>query len=322
MAIGDIATKANAAVGEATLPLVSIVAVVSVLAVLAAVPLLRENVSWDGGPVRYLGLSNDVDSLKSLSVHLIGSYGRLTQEGARMVAPRKILLMALSSLGLTGCAASLQDLHYAAVNKTRAEYSWYSKTSLSDRWNCGSDYAYGYKSGYYDAATGKACTLPAVPPPCYWSTKYQCCDGQKQIQDWYRGYQCGVAAAQGTGYPSFHDVPIGPQAPVINKDGCGACYAPTGCLCEDAVGTVAPPPPPMHTDLPAIPHLSSSQAAPTVDAQPIYPASAVSELGLIQDQPTLGLIGPAGPAELKSKLGMERTRTASATAPVGQVMQR
>ena len=77
----------------------------------------------------------------------------------------------------------------------------------------------------------------------------------KHIQDWYRGYQCGVAAAEGSGYPFFHDVPVGPQAPVINKDGCGACYSPTGCLCED-VGTPSMPP---QGELPEIPALVQQQ---------------------------------------------------------------
>ncbi len=230
-----------------------------------------------------------------------------------MVAPRKLLLMALSSLGLCGCAASWQDWHYAAVNKTRAEYAWYSNTSMSDRWNCGSDYAYGYKMGYYDAATGKGCTLPPVPPPCYWSTKYQCCEGQKHIQDWYRGYQCGVAAAQGSGYPSFHDVPLGPQAPVINKDGCGACYAATGCLCED----VATPEAPAAGQLPAIPHISSSQSAmAALPAPPVYQASAVGKSAVEQAGLGLGLIGPTGPAELKATT-TDSVRPASTTGLIG-----
>lgn len=244
-----------------------------------------------------------------------------------MVAPHKLLLMALGSLGLCGCAASWQDLHYAAVNKTRAEYAWYSSTSVSDRWHCGSDYAHGYKAGYYDAVTGKGCTLPPVPPPCYWSTKYQCCEGQKHIQDWYRGYQCGVAAAQGSGYPYFHDVPVGPQAPVINKDGCGACYAPTGCLCED----VATPGSPEYSDVPAIPHLSSSETAvAAIPSQPVYQASAESRPAPYALDGSLGLIGPTGPAEMKTKrsnpVRPASTSTANdsptnspATAPAGLI---
>jgi hypothetical protein len=216
-----------------------------------------------------------------LHIHLHGSYGRLTQEGARMVAPRYIILLAFSSLGLTGCAASLQDLHYSVVNKSRAEYAWYSGTTFGDRWNSGGDYAHGYKSGYYDASTGKGCVLPAVPPHCYWSTKYQSCEGQKQIQDWYRGYQCGVTAAQGAGYPYFHAVPIGPQAPVVNKDGCGMCYAPTGCLCEN------------ESELPVQLPMQMAKLDTSLASQT---SPAVHQEVVSQDSIDFGLIGPAGSA--------------------------
>jgi hypothetical protein len=198
-----------------------------------------------------------------------------------MVAPRYIILLALSSLSFTGCTACLQDLHYSVVNKTRAEYAWYSGTTFSDRWTSGSDYAHGYKSGYYDASTGRGCVLPAVPPHCYWSTKYQSCEGQAQIQDWYRGYQCGVTAAQGNGYPYFHTVPIGPQAPVINKDGCGMCYAPTGCLCENAVDMQ----PPVLTPMPMVRNEAASRMS-----------TALHQVTAGTQSDGLGLIGPTGSA--------------------------
>ncbi|MCC6510343.1 MAG: hypothetical protein IT423_14665 [Pirellulaceae bacterium] len=255
-----------------------------------------------------------------MRINLHGSYGRLTQEGARMVAPRYLLMLAFTSLGFSGCVASLQDAHYAVVNKSRAEYAWYSSTSFSDRWKCGSDYAYGYKMGYYDASTGKGCVVPAVPPPCYWSTKYQCCEGQKHIQDWYRGYQTGVAVAQGSGYPSFHTVPLGPQAPVLNKDGCGACYAPSGCLCENVpeAGQMA-----TEQQLPAIPHLSASQPQiATKMAVPVHQVSAVTSV-TPSSEADLGLIGPVGPAfEVRaSKTPSVRTADGS-MAPASRPMHR
>ena len=187
------------------------------------------------------------------------------------------------TFGLTGCASSMQDLHYSLVNKSRAEYAWYSNTTLSQRWNSGSDYAYGYKKGFSDAASGRGCVLPAVPPTCYWSTKYQCCEGQKHIQDWYRGYQCGVAAAQGSGYPSFHNIPVGPQAPVINKDGCGMCYAPNDCLAEH-----------------------STDGLPVNGQYESGVASSSTDLASLQK----GMIGPTGAAfDLKA---LSPIRTASA----------
>ncbi len=221
--------------------------------------------------------------MQTLPLNCLGLQGKLTEEGARMVAPRWYMLLAVTSLTFSGCAAALQDFHYTVVNKTRAEYAWLKCTSMADRWNAGSDFAHGYKSGFYDASTGKGCVTPALPPPCYWSTKYQSCEGQQQIQCWYRGYQSGVAAAQGYGYPSFHSAPLGPEAPTLNQNGCGACYGPTGCLCEhESTGgnqgveaQLAQASPPMTT------------ATPVGSYAPQLGASL--NLGL-----NLGLIGPTG----------------------------
>ena len=144
-----------------------------------------------------------------------------------------LLLVLLVVSTATGCSgfASMQDLHYSWTNKHRASAAWLSQTSSAQRRELGNDYAKGFKQGFYDASTGRGCKTPAVPPPCYWSTKYQSCDGQQCIQDWFRGYQCGVVAAEGKGFPGFHDVPVGPCAPTINNDGCHGCYSPDFCEC-------------------------------------------------------------------------------------------
>jgi len=135
-----------------------------------------------------------------------------------------------------GCAtgAGLQDAQYCLTNKTRAEVSWLTCNDCKQRWDLGSDYAKGYKRGFYEASTGRGCKVPAVPPPCYWSAKYQSCEGQEAIAAWYRGYQCGAAAAQGKGFPSFHEVPVGPCAPLINQTGCQGCYSQDNCACSEA----------------------------------------------------------------------------------------
>ena len=143
-------------------------------------------------------------------------------------------LLVVSSIG---CAtgAGLQDTQYCLSQKTRAEISWLTCNDWQERWNLGSDYAAGYKKGFYDASTGRGCKLPATPPPCYWSTKYQSCEGQQAIASWYRGYQCGAAAAQGNGFPSFNDVPTGPCAPSLNNTGCQGCYSPDNCPCYEPI---------------------------------------------------------------------------------------
>ncbi len=159
---------------------------------------------------------------------------------ARVLHTSGLLLVLLAGSAVTGCSgfASMQDLHYSWTNKHRASSAWLSQTSGAQRRELGNDYAKGFKQGFYDASTGRGCKTPAVPPPCYWSTKYQCCEGQKCIQDWFRGYQCGVVASEGKGFPGFHDVPVGPCAPTINSSGCQGCYSPDYCECG-ALGSSA-----------------------------------------------------------------------------------
>lgn len=147
-----------------------------------------------------------------------------------MFAPRYIGLLILSLSTASGCAG-LQDTEYAVSNWTRAECYWIGTGTFSERFQHSSDYAKGWKKGFYDAATGKACNDPAVPPPCYWAAKYQTCEGRNAILDWYSGYRSGAAVARSKGYPSFHDVPVGVCAPVVNQSTCSACLSPDKCNC-------------------------------------------------------------------------------------------
>lgn len=145
-----------------------------------------------------------------------------------MVAPRAVHLAALLLLTQVGCAG-LQDAEYCVANWARAESGWLTSTSVSQRWTLSDDYEHGWKAGYKAALTGRACNLPAVPPPCYWSSKYQSCEGRACIAEWYKGWQCGAAAAQGTGTPPFHEIPVGPQAPSAAGSDCKGCVTPDKC---------------------------------------------------------------------------------------------
>lgn len=149
-----------------------------------------------------------------------------------------ILLLVVGTSLSTGCSsfASLQDWQYSWANKQRASAAYKSQLTVAERRELGSDYGDGFKKGFYDASTGRGCKTPAVPPPCYWSTKYQGCEGQKCIQNWFRGYQCGVAASEGKGFPAFHEVPVGPCAPRVNSSGCQGCYSPDYCECGQNCG--------------------------------------------------------------------------------------
>lgn len=107
-------------------------------------------------------------------------------------------------LSLGGCAA-VQDCQYSMVNKFRASHAWYG--SADSDGDCSHHFIRGWKRGYYDVATGSCGQAPAVPPPKYWSAKYQNLDGQQAIGDWYRGYQRGAVAAEECGHPHWNAVP-------------------------------------------------------------------------------------------------------------------
>lgn len=149
-----------------------------------------------------------------------------------------MLLLVTGASSFIGCSgvASFQDWQYCWANKHRASAAYKSQLTSAERREFGSDYGNGFKKGFYDASTGRGCKTPAIPPPCYWSAKYQSCEGQKCIQNWFRGYQVGAAAAEGEGFPSFHEIPVGPCAPRTNSSGCQGCYSPDYCECGQDCG--------------------------------------------------------------------------------------
>lgn len=145
-------------------------------------------------------------------------------------AIRVCLLGAFCSL-FSGCVsvAGLQDMHFSMCNKYRASESWKCSFSSEQRRNLTCDFESGFKRGYYDTAMNKDCRIPPIAPPKYWAARYQSCEGQSAVQDWFRGYQHGIAAAQSGSCPATAEVPVSPGAPVLNKTGCGACYSPDCC---------------------------------------------------------------------------------------------
>lgn len=134
-----------------------------------------------------------------------------------------------------GCVStsSLQDWNYRRVQKSRANIALHEEYDRDCRISVGHDFESGFKAGFVDAAMGKNCDLPAVPPPKYWSASYQSCEAQECVQAWFRGYQAGQTAADERGLSNFHQVPVSPHAPVLNKTTCGTCYAPGDCECNN-----------------------------------------------------------------------------------------
>lgn len=150
-------------------------------------------------------------------------------ESARMAPLR--LTVVLCSLLASGCAILPvgQDARYQYVNRKRASCAWKECFTREKRRCLSIDFECGFKAGFYDTATGKDCRLPPVAPSKYWAAKYQCCEGQVAVQDWFRGYQSGIMVAQGRSLDHFNDVPVSCHAPVINQTACGLCRADDPC---------------------------------------------------------------------------------------------
>ncbi len=164
---------------------------------------------------------------------------------------------------------------------------------------------YGYKSGYYDKATGKACTLPAVPPPCYWSTSISAAMGRSTLLTGIADTNVvsrrlkAVATHTSTMYRWDHRLLSSIKMAVVP-----ATLHRLFVRRRDRTGLST------EGHVPQIPHLSSSETgvASSVPSQPVYQASAVGEQTVAAPyvfQPNLsshlGLIGRTGQPSCQRK---------------------
>jgi hypothetical protein len=90
-----------------------------------------------------------------------------------------------------GCyCRRLDDLHTACVARHCA---WHALGS------CGgatADYRDGFTQAYVDIALGKTGSPPPIPPQRYWSVCFRSPWGGRRAEEWYAGYQDGVASAR------------------------------------------------------------------------------------------------------------------------------
>lgn len=146
----------------------------------------------------------------------------------------KFLSLCLAIISISGCTlcADKQDCHYFASARMDARSAWRNCYSHEKRKCLSAHFERGFKKGFSDTRSGKDCRLPPVAPPRYWSTRYQCCEGQACVQDWFRGYQQGIAVAESQGQKFFNEIPVSPNAPVLNKTACGMCQSVDPCECH------------------------------------------------------------------------------------------
>ena len=117
---------------------------------------------------------------------------------------RNLVLLLVVAVTAPGCVA-IDDYCYHHKKRALARHAW-KATRQEDGLAC-RDYASGWKSAYYEMATGSNGALPAVAPQQYWATKYQNPLGQAAIESFFLGYQDGVLAAVQDGVGLWNGVP-------------------------------------------------------------------------------------------------------------------
>jgi len=103
-------------------------------------------------------------------------------------------------LALSGCTG-LSDAKYELSQKIRTKNAWEEFNACQSQ-PLTTDYAIGWKAGYYDVATGGAGCPPVVPPRCYWKPPVFTEHDPSKRDDWYCGFVAGAASAKSQ--PDFH----------------------------------------------------------------------------------------------------------------------
>ena len=99
-------------------------------------------------------------------------------------------------------------------NRCLADQAW-GEVVLGNPAFCASpDYAYGFVEGFADYLyAGGSGQPPPVPPREYWKASYETPAGRAAIEQWFAGFQHGVAVCQARGYRSLAVLPASVSLP-------------------------------------------------------------------------------------------------------------
>ncbi len=102
----------------------------------------------------------------------------------------------------------LNDISDRVRFHSLANSAWKTFAKAEPKHSYSSDYSDGFKKGYVDYLfAGGSGTPPPVPPRSYWNSWYETPEGYLAVQEWFAGYEQGVAAAEESGRRNFVPVP-------------------------------------------------------------------------------------------------------------------
>ncbi|MBL8828237.1 MAG: hypothetical protein JNM18_14750 [Planctomycetaceae bacterium] len=229
----------------------------------------------------------------------------------------------VAALGLVACSgcAAYQDWQHSSVNEARARWSWWTDPATAGTGWVRSDFAAGYRAGWYAVAMGGDGRPPAVPPREYWKPWYQSAAGCEAIQRWYEGFHTGATSAESQGVGHFTLVPSqGGIAPhdagfVHHAETDVDVHRPTIVDTPTADGeSVAPP----HPE-PIMPPRATTPVKPLIvpPAKPLTPPAPPSSINPQQSTPPKPVITPPPkpPVSVQPKAGSFESQTVTPPTP-------
>jgi hypothetical protein len=103
-----------------------------------------------------------------------------------------------------------------ARNRRLANEAWGQVQKADPDHAYSKDYALGFKDGFADYLDEGGCAEPPpLPARRYWMIHYRTPGGHAAINDWFAGFQHGVAAARESGYRELVIVPSSVPDPGI-----------------------------------------------------------------------------------------------------------
>jgi hypothetical protein len=123
-------------------------------------------------------------------------------------------------------------------NRSLGEQIWSDICRKEGRHAYSPDYAAGFVAGFTDFLTyGGSGDAPPLPPHCYRRPQYETPAGRQAVEDWFTGFERGVAEARASGRRENILVPLGrPPLPPTDP---GALAGPR----SESPATLPPPTP-------------------------------------------------------------------------------
>jgi hypothetical protein len=171
--------------------------------------------------------------------------------------------LVITSLLPVGCHQIETECHdFMAMKRDEcdAAFAWHQcRKAYKGQVEYLEDFAYGFKSGFMNIASGGNGCPPTLPPDYYWSVCMQSGEGECRVQTWFDGYSAGVLEAETRGIRNRNKIPLSNYRKwQLNREVVAPVAMPAG---HHGGGVYEVPPAPAVPGVPAVPAMEASAPA-------------------------------------------------------------